>query len=208
MHVTIFGASGNVGRLAVEISLAEGYTVTAFIHRHNPFDEQKGLNIVSGNITDPEAVTKALQGSDGVISALGSWHTKEKNTLSSAMKTIIPAMEQIGISRIVTLTGAGAFWEKDKLTAFDTFNHALAKLAASKILGDAEEHLRLLQASSLEWTCVRSPVMTRSSKEGYRLSLKLSPPWISIPRRAVAQCLVDRLSQTDFIQAAPELYRL
>jgi len=119
------------------------------------------------------------------------------------MRSIIPAMEERGVQRLVTLTGAGAFWSGDKPSTVDQIIHRLLGLAAPQILHDGEEHLRLLAASSLDWTTVRSPVMTKRSSTGYRLTSELAPPWAGIARAAVVQCIIDQLEKTDWHRQAP-----
>jgi|SRR5665213_975706 len=207
MQITVFGASGKVGQLVVAMALAKGYSVHAFVHSHNPFEPNDALQVIRGSISDKAAVREALEGSDAVISTLGSWHTKGKNVLSSGMTNILPAMKSRGIERIVTVTGAGALWAGDKPGILDKLNHALLGLIAPKILRDGEEHLRLLAQSGLDWTCVRSPVMTKSARKTYRLDIKLLSPWASIPRAAVAQSLVDQLAHTDYSRLAPGIFR-
>ncbi len=207
MRITVFGASGKVGQQVVALALDKGYEVTAFTHSHQPFAAQKRLKIVTGDVGDRTDIRTALEASEAVISTLGSWHTKTKHVLTSGMESIIPAMEEQGIQRIITLTGAGALWSGDQPNTFDKLNHALLKLIAPKILLDGEIHLQLLTASELEWTCVRSPVMTGSSRSRYSLRTKLPSPFATIPRAAVAHCLVDQLEDQGHIHAAPIIRR-
>jgi putative NADH-flavin reductase len=206
MQITVFGASGRVGQQVVARALEEGYCVTAFVHRKNPFQDNSALTIVHGDIGDSKAVTTALQGSDAVISTLGSWGTKSKDILSRGMSVIIPAMESSGVERLITLTGSAAVWSGDKLSVVDKLNHAVLDIVAPKILRDGEDHLRQLDASSLWWTSVRSPVMTNSSSTKYRLDNKMGAPWAIIPRKAVVASLLDQLKSTEFINQAPVIH--
>jgi putative NADH-flavin reductase len=207
MQLTVFGASGKVGRQVVALALERGYSVRAFVHSHNPFEADERLEIVQSDVADPDAVKRAVQGSDAVISALGSWGTKQKNVVSSGMATIIPAMQAAGVKRLVTVTGSGAFWSGDKPSLIDKFNHFALGLGAAKILEDGEKHLELLEASDLDWTCVRSPVMTNRSQATYRLELRLPAVWATVPRAAVVRCLVDLATNQDFLRQAPVIYR-
>ena len=205
MHLTIFGAAGKVGQGVVSEAIARNYTVTAFVHTHNPFTENERLRVVRGDINDTNSVAEALSGSQVVISVLGSWHTKDKNTLSRAMTTIIPAMEAASIARIITLTGAGAFCATDRPGFIDKIGHVLAATLAPKILSDAEEHLKLLAASPLEWTCIRSPVMTNQRRSTYRLAFGLAPLLSLVPRTAVVQAVVDQVESSDAFRQAPSI---
>ncbi len=205
MQLTVFGASGKVGRQVVALALQQGYQVVAFVHSQDPFAADDKLKVVKGDIHDRAAVAAALAGSGAAISALGSWGTKQKDILASGMRAIIPAMEQIGVTRLVTLTGAGAYWSGDQPSVLDKLSHGVMRAAAPKILRDGEEHLRLLEASKLEWTCLRSPVM-RGGNTRYRLDLRPPPLWAAIPRPAVAQALVNQLKNHDYVRSAPFIH--
>lgn len=206
MKVTVFGASGKVGRQVVSLALERGHRVTAFVHEHNPFEDASNLHVITGDIRDKAAVVGALRDREAVISALGSWHRPDKSVLTQGMQTILPAMQAAGIRRIVTLTGANAFWEEDTPSAVDRLGHSILNTLASGILHDSEEHLRLLAASGLDWTCVRSPLMTRSHNHRYHLKRQLPSLLATIPREAVAHCLVDQLENVDFLRQAPIIY--
>jgi putative NADH-flavin reductase len=207
MLIVIFGASGKVGRLAVAEALARGHQVRAFVHRHHGLKPHPQLTIIKGDIHDPSAAWAAVSGCQAVISTLGSWGTPSKDIVSSGMRHIIPAMEQQGVERIVTLTGAEAWDSTDHPNLGRRLSHALARLGAGKILADGEEHIRLLRQSQLDWTALRSPVMTGSARIFYKLSLQPLQPWQTIPRRAVVKALIDQLDGAGYSQAAPFLRR-
>ncbi len=207
IRVVVFGASGKVGRQVVALALEQGYEVVAFAHSRDPFAPHDKLKVIKGDIRDRAAVAAALAGSRAAISTLGSWGTKEKDVLSAGMRSIIPAMEQLGITRLVTVTGAGAFWSGDQPGPFDQFNHRLLEIVAPKILDDSQEHLRLLDASHLEWTCLRSPVMWPPKSSAYRLDLKSPALWATISRSAVATALVNQLKNLEYIRSAPFIHQ-
>lgn len=206
MRVTVFGASGKTGRQVVAVALERGHEVVAFVHSHNPFEVHRNLKVVKGDIRDRTAVAAAITESKAVISALGSWGTKEKNIVSTGMQAIIPAMEQMKVKRLVTLTGGGARWSEDQPGFVDRVSHSLMGVAAGKILRDSEEHLRLLDASKLEWTTVRSPVMKARGAPTYYLDFQAPSVVATIPRPAVAQALVDQLESFDVLRKAPYIH--
>jgi putative NADH-flavin reductase len=202
MRIAVFGASGKVGQAVTAEALGRGHSVNAFIHRTNPFDEKDDLHLFRGNIHDPAAVALILTESDAVISVLGSWGTKTKDILQTGMQRIIPAMHAEGISRIATLTGNLALRPSDIVGAKDGLAHRLASIPFSKILEDAEAHMRLLEESGLEWTTIRASRITANGNNTYELVL--SPiSWAFVPRAAVANCLVDLVERHDFIGQAP-----
>lgn len=206
MHITVFGASGRVGRMVVAQALLDGHSITAFVHRANPFHTQDRLTVITGDIFDTAAVERALQDSDAVISTLGSWGTKTKDIVASGVRAIVPVMEATRPKRIITLTGSASVWSGDSLSLFDKVNRAIPKLAAPKILFDGEEHIRLLEASSLGWTVIRSPVMTAKNSRLYRLDNKMAPLYATVPRAAVVQAILDQLSDKKYFKQAPVIH--
>jgi putative NADH-flavin reductase len=208
MQITIFGASGKVGRQVVALALKRGYTVVAFVHKNNPFEDTPNLIVKKGDVYDVNSVADALKNSQAVISTLSSWGTPQRNVLTSAMRAIIPAMEAQNITRIITLTGSGAADpSKPAGAGYKLMLKLLAPFPAGKVFKDGEEHMRLLFESKLDWTTIRSPVMTNSGKVGYELNLKSGLPLATIQREAVAAALVDQLESGEFSCQAPIIHR-
>lgn len=206
-HVTVYGANGKVGSLVVQALLERGHSVTAFVHRSNGLVASAKLRIVEGDIHDAAAVDSALEGSDAVISALGSWGTSMKDILSSGMSGIIPAMQRRGIKRIISVTGAEARAHGDTLSLLHRLAHLGANLIARKILVDGEAHIRQLEASDLDWTVIRSPVMNGKGSSRYHLTTKRPFPWQTINRQAVADAMVQQLNDSHYAKSAPFITR-
>lgn len=165
------------------------------------------LKILEGDIHDATAVDAALDDVEVVISALGSWHTPSKDILSGGMKAIIPGMKKRGISRIISLTGAEARAKNDALTPLHRIAHMGAEAVAGKILQDAEDHIRQLEESGMDWTVIRSPIMNESGGHAYRLSPRRPYPWTTVNRQAVAVAMVQQLNDSHFRQQAPFITR-
>ena len=208
MQITVFGASGKVGVRVVELALKRGYRVVAFVHRRDPFQGTPNLIIKRGNIRNPQAVEEALKGSKVVISTLGSWHGKHQDILTTAMRVIIPEMEILGIRRIVTLTGADALAPGETANGTHKLTHILLGIAAGKVLGDGEAHMRVLAESKLAWTTLRSPVMNNfGAHDTYRLGLEPLPLHATIRRQMVAKAIVDQIRRPEFVRKAPIISR-
>jgi putative NADH-flavin reductase len=206
MKVVVFGASGKVGKLVVNELLQRNYEVTAFVHSHNPLPKNPNLKIVRGSVYDSRAVLNTIKNQDVVISTLGSWGTKQQDVVSSGIENIIKSMEQMQIKRVVSLTGI-AHWQGDKPSIFDRLNRALLLIVAPKILKDGEKHIQLLAKSDLDWTVIRSPVMTSGDNFRYELNTKLAGLFASIPRRAVASAIIEQIKNNRFIANAPVIHK-
>jgi putative NADH-flavin reductase len=205
MQITVFGASGKVGSLVVEEGLRRGYSVTAFVHSHSPFSPNDKLLLVKGDVYNAVDVAKAVRGSDAVISCLSSWGAPGHNVLSSAMEHIVPAMAEQGITRLVSLTGIGVSQNPGRLQR--TALGLLGGLPAAKVFQDAQKHLNLLVASSLDWTVVCSPVMNNRGDAGYHLSLRTGFPAVTVSRASVAAALLDQIGDTTYLRQTPVMHR-
>jgi NAD(P)-dependent dehydrogenase (short-subunit alcohol dehydrogenase family) len=207
MHITIFGASGGVGRLLVELLLQRGHTVTVFVHRHSPFEATERLRIARGDIHDARHVAAAIAGSDAIGSTLSSWGTPRKDVLSAAMTNICPAMQSAGISRIVSLTGADARGHGDRLTLLHRLFHRVLRIIAGTVLDDGEKHMEILRMSGLHATVVRSPIMFSRADSAYVLNDIRPLPWAMVNRAAVARAMADCLEGVGNADDRPFIHR-
>ncbi len=208
MKITVFGASGKVGRIVVDLLQADNHDLTLFIHTHNPFTENNNLKIVHGDINSSKDIDLALNNSDLVISTLGSWGTKNKNVLSTSMNQIIPALKRNNIKRIISLTGADARCSADKSSLISSVSHLIFGILVRKILIDGEKHIKLLEDSGLDFTIIRSPVMTKGGqKKSYKLNLEYAKPWETIGRNNVAEALVAQINETKYVQLSPFIHK-
>ncbi|QYJ99259.1 NAD-dependent epimerase/dehydratase family protein [Shewanella alkalitolerans] len=79
-HALVTGAGGFLGKAICQRLIAAGIAVTGFARGHYPELEAMGVNMVSGDICDLEAVTDAMAGCDlvfHVASKAGVWGSKE-----------------------------------------------------------------------------------------------------------------------------------
>ncbi|MGB4762222.1 MAG: NAD(P)H-binding protein [Candidatus Saccharimonas sp.] len=203
MNIAVFGASGNIGRRVTRLLLEQGHSVVVLTHHSTNLPTHPALKLAQGDIHNRADVEAVLADADIVVSTLGSWGTKEKDILTAAMGNIVPAMQAHGITRIISLTGAGVLLPGDHAAWYDHLNVALLGIVAPKILHDGETHINILAASQLDWTVLRSPVMTNRLASGYALQSCPPLPWQTVSRDNVAQALVDLIDSAEYTQEAP-----
>src|SRR4051812_16831719 len=97
----IIGANGGIGRQCVELALQAGYHVTALLR--NPAKLNIGhpnLEIIKGDIMQPETFENYLENKDAVISAIGvsgGFGSDKPTTLySRGNETLLQAMDKKG----------------------------------------------------------------------------------------------------------------
>lgn len=200
MQLLVFGASGKVGKLVTAEALRRGHLVIGVIH-NGSLNPCQGLTVVKADIYNHTEVENLVKDVDGVLIALSSWHTKSKNIVSTATATIVQAMQKQGIKRVVSLTGNLASAKGDKTGLVKYIFKSILHLVSPKVLNDGDNHIANLENSKLDWTTVRSPIMTNQSNPAY--SCSLTEVSLTIPRIAVAICMLDLVETSQWVRRAP-----
>ena len=104
MKLTVFGATGGVGRELVTQALDAGHQITAYVRNPGKVDlTHPNLTVIAGQLTDREAVQRAVHGADAVISALGPSLSRKATgmPLVDGTRTSLDAMAAEGVERYI-----------------------------------------------------------------------------------------------------------
>ncbi|RDC69717.1 NAD(P)-dependent oxidoreductase [Rhodovulum sp. 12E13] len=204
MNVIVFGASGTVGRLAVESLLKAGHTVTAFARSPKKLNlSDPRLRLVAGDAIKLSDVTDAVAGHDAVVVSLGAGMSRKSKIRSHGTMNVIKAMQTHGVRRLIAQSTLGArdswptlnFWWKRVM-----FGALLAP-----VFRDHELQEHLVEASGLDWTIVRPGAFT--DKATARPVIEDVPNTargldLKIARSDLARFLTRQLSDTQYIGRA------
>jgi putative NADH-flavin reductase len=206
MKITIFGATGKVGRHLVDQALERGDRVTAFVRDPSKLTTQRHerLKVVQGNVQNPKDVEQAVAGTDAVLSALGQTKTSSKDVLTEGIKNIVAAMNKHGVRRLVSLTGAGVRDPKDEPKLVDRVIGSLLKLLQRDLLEDAVGAARVIQESDLDWVIVRAPVLNEAEKKGeYRVGYVGKESGTRLSRADLAGFMLEQTTDDTYLHQAP-----
>jgi nucleoside-diphosphate-sugar epimerase len=108
MKLAVFGANGPTGRLLTQLALDEDHEVVAFTRHPDTFPITHGrLEVVAGDVHDPDAVAAAIDGADAVASTLGVPFAKTAITVySDGMANIMAGMHAGDVRRLVCVTSS------------------------------------------------------------------------------------------------------
>ncbi|MFW5831969.1 MAG: NAD(P)-dependent oxidoreductase, partial [Prolixibacteraceae bacterium] len=139
--IALFGGTGRTGQHVVKQGLAKGYKIKTLARNPDKLTiANQNLEIIQGDVHDAPVVEKVVEGSDVVINVVGHTKNSAKDVQTVATENIIKAMKKHGISRIISLSGAGLDSPKD----INHFGRKMVKFAmkllAKDILKDAESH--------------------------------------------------------------------
>ena len=202
MKIALFGATGRTGGLIMERALSAGHQVTVLVRDPSKLKQpQSELLIIEGDARQASAVADAVQGTDVVISALGSGN----DTVTLFGRNAMAAMELTGVRRIVSLVGASVVVPGDLPSMSMSMLRLITRIFGGKMLKDGETHARELATSNLDYTLVRPPRLTDGPESGriqHDLTLKLGPT-SSISRADLAAFLLEIAVEGRYIRAAP-----
>jgi putative NADH-flavin reductase len=98
-----------VGRLIAEEALSRGHEVGALVRTPGKLDDLAGrVGIIRGNALDSDAVSRAVEGREAVLYALGAGNVRQTTLFSESTRLLLLAMEHHRVGRLICLTGVGA----------------------------------------------------------------------------------------------------
>lgn len=152
MNITIFGATGSIGRLVVEKALADGHDVTAFTRdAARVTAEHDRLQVVEGDVTDPASCLPAVKDADAVVVALGAGRKGEVR--EAGTRAVIDAMSQAGVRRLVCQSTLGVGSSRPNLNLL--WKYVMFGALLRPAYADHVRQERAVEESDLDWTIVR-----------------------------------------------------
>lgn len=204
MKVIVFGATGTVGRLAVQDLLKAGHEVSAFARSPQKLDfADPKLSLIAGDAFKADDVAKAVEGHDAVVVALGAGMSRSSMIRSKGTLNVINAMQQQGVRRLVIQSTLGAHESWSNLNFF--WKRIMFGALLKPVFKDHELQESLVRASGLDWTIVRPGAFTDGpAKGGYKENFPPSERNLSlkIPRADIARFLTKQVADLTYLGRA------
>lgn len=212
MKLTIFGATGGIGRQALEQAIAAGHDVTAVVR-----DPQKlrgtQARVATADLSeaDPAALYSAVGGADAVLSGLGARSKADVGIAWRGTAAITKAMQAAGVRRIVVVSAAPAGTvpspgrpqppKHDPGDGFVIRNVAfpILRWAFGENYADLAQMEDVLRESDLDWTVIRPVRLTDKALTGtYRTAYGQNVRHgLFISRADVAHCMLRTLGEPE-----------
>ena len=226
MKITIFAATGGIGRQALDQAIAAGHDVTVVVR--NPRNlAATPARVVTADLADADpaalgsTLASAVNGADAVLSCLGSVSKADAEAGIARRGTlaITAAMRAAGVRRIVVVSAAPvgtvpspARPAPPRYDPGDGFlmRHLLnpiVKVAFRASYADVAQMEDALRASDLDWTVVRPPRLTDKPLTGtYRMAYDQNVRrGLSISRADVAHVMLRVLAEPQTIRRTVSL---
>lgn len=203
--ILVLGATGGTGRLIVAQSLARGYDVTALVRSPGKAKSLPGAKLVVGDARDPKVLREALRGRDAVVSALGTPASpfREVTLLSEVTRTLVGAMRDEGVARLVAVTGIGAGDSRGH--GGFAFDRLILPLLLRHVYADKDRQEDIVRQSGLDWVLVRPTVLSNKPGRGAVRALVDLAGFHggSIARKDVARFVLDQVETDAWIGRTP-----
>ncbi|MFJ3798918.1 NAD(P)-dependent oxidoreductase [Streptomyces sp. NPDC090088] len=160
MKLAVFGANGPTGRRVAARAVGQGHSVVAVTRRPEEFPLRDArLRVVGADVSDPEAVARAVAGQEAVISVLGVPYGRNPVAVySEGITHITQAMTKHGVRRLVCVSSTVLFGVPAPGETF-FFRKVLEPLIARTMGRTVYEDMRrmeeIVRDSEHEWTVLR-----------------------------------------------------
>ncbi len=203
MEITVLGATGGTGSLVVREALAAGHDVTVLVR--DPAAAaglDPGVRVVAGDARDLDAVTRAVRGARGVISAIGTRETGRSTLITDCMTTVVAALPAGTRLLAVSTVGAGGTARQLPLPV-----RAIVTGLLRNAIADHDGQERAIIGSDLDWTIARCVGLTDAAPTGQVHVLTDGRVGGSrIARADVARWLVANLGDSTWSRQAVTLW--
>ncbi|MGW7402411.1 NAD(P)-dependent oxidoreductase [Streptomyces sp. NPDC054833] len=218
MKLTVFAATGGVGRHLLEQAVAAGHDVTAVVRNPANLAGRGGrVRVVTADLAapDPGVLASAVDGRDAVLSGLGPRRPRaDAGITSRGTEAVVAAMRATGVRRLVVVSAAPigtvaspARPNPPKHDPGDGFfmRHLGAPLARTMFgahYADLAVMEDLVRDSGLDWTISRPPRFTDKPLTGvYRTAFEQNlRGGTSISRADVAHHMLSVLDRPETIR--------
>ena len=130
MRIAVLGASGATGRLLVRAALDRGLEVTAIARdpARIPIPDHPALTKVKADVNEPDSITRAVSGSEVLVSGLGIGKADAVGTLAAGARAAVAS----GVPRVIWL---GAFGSGESARAAGALTRTLLRAFMRTELG-------------------------------------------------------------------------
>jgi len=152
MRIVLLGATGFVGSALLKEALDRGHIVTAIVRHPEKLEQREGLTAKAGDVYDTTSLATLIQGNDAIISAFNpGW--KNPNLYDDQVRgtaSIIAAIKEVGIKRVLWVGGAGGLEVKPGVRVVDS--PALPSWVRPGSLATIDALDQLRKEPELEWS--------------------------------------------------------
>jgi putative NADH-flavin reductase len=212
MIITIFGAAGQTGKPLVERALALGYKVTAFIHKAGLPVKHNNLIIIQGDVTDPDAVDRAVRGAHAVINVLNTKANAKNKPVTRGTQNILAAMDKYGVRRLIMSSSGPTANDPGDIPnlRYDVVEGMVGFFVKSFLrtsYDDITDSVKIVKKTDIDWTIVRMPIPTNRPGTGrVNAGFVNKNTRLRISRANAATFMLNELLKCEYVRRTPVVF--
>ncbi len=145
MKIAVIGGTGRIGSLVVRAAMTTGHEVTSLAGHPS---SELGVRSVVGDIRARDVMQQALFGAEAVIAAVGPRgnHPAEVVALEQGMRNLVMVATELGVNRLVLLSGAAVDVTGDRKPVLDRLASAVVRRAARHVVEAKQREFEVVSA--------------------------------------------------------------
>jgi uncharacterized protein YbjT (DUF2867 family) len=211
MNVTVFGATGAIGSLTVNELVTNGHTVTAYARNPNKIPPEWGdqVRVIIGELSDADAIDRAVQGADVVVSALGPSLDRKATgmPLIDGTRHILDAMKRHGVTRYVGHGTPSVLDPEEKPTWQTKLVGFMGRTGLPRAYNELIGMTDMIKNAGVDWTIVRFTAPNNRPKTGKLRVGFYGTDRIGFPvsRADIAAFTAQQVDEDTYLDRAPAI---
>jgi putative NADH-flavin reductase len=133
VKLALIGATGYVGARVLDEALERGHDLTAIARNLEKLPQHPRLTPLQADVQDLQQIADAVEGHDAVVSCFNPGHDLSSNPhlyrdIVEGTRTMIDAVKQAGVKRLVYVGGAGSLNLRPGVQLIDEPEYLLSQL--------------------------------------------------------------------------------
>lgn len=194
-----------MGQQAVLAAAVAGHDVVA-VARSAP-EVPAGVRSVVADVRDAAAVRGALEGAEAILWCVGVTRRSGPDVGRTSLPHVVRAAEELGVGRLVTVSGAGVTLPGDVKGPGARFVSRLTRTFARDLVEDKRGEHDVLASGALSWTEVRPPRLMDGPATGAWQLTDLAPGLraAAVSKADVAAAMLQLAGTTEWDRRSPFL---
>lgn len=168
MQLTIFGGTGGTGEQLIRAALDGGHAVIAPARDPSKIRvSHHQLRTIRADVLDPPSLNGTVDGTDAVISSLGTRNKEPTTVYSTGVANIVDAMRRAGVRRFIGVSALPVTPRAEVSLLERLVVYPILYRIFGEGYADMARMEQLLRASDVAWTVVRPPMLTDRPATGH-----------------------------------------
>ncbi|MFC4698137.1 NAD(P)-dependent oxidoreductase [Enterococcus aquimarinus] len=194
MRIFLLGATGKTGTVFLNMALAKGHHITAYVRSPEKLTIAENLTIIQENLESIPQMSAAMRDHDVVVSCLGGNDNDQSNVIQKLTEVIVASMKESNVSRIAAISSAGIHNEFSWVTNF------ILTLFYKHVINDHRLAAQVIMTSGLDYTLARPLSLTDGglTKSYRKMTIGVPKGGKNISRQDLAHFLLETIESGDY----------